>query len=160
MTCLRSSLVFLRLQMYKSFVKATRKWGFFVGFVSFRANLRGKNCTGGVGSADAEIGHFVLARSLEIGLSHTWGRGVTQTYGRGVSHTCFGALGVGQFVGFRGWDWVCGVRLLGRVLVRPMQLQVWSVFCFCFCVSVKVVFAFLCLSAIVPPTAHFNVSSI
>ena len=84
---------------------------------------------------------------------------MTQTYGRGVSHTCFGVLRVGQFVGFRGWAWACGVRLLERVLVRPMQLQVWSVFCFCFCVSVKVVFAFLCLSAIVPPTAHFNVSS-
>ena len=41
---------------------------------------------------------MVLARSLKIGLTHTYGWGVTQTYGRGVSHTDFGVVGVGHFV--------------------------------------------------------------
>ena len=41
---------------------------------------------------------MVLARSLKIGLTHTYGWGVTQTYGRGVSHTDFGVVGVGYFV--------------------------------------------------------------
>ena len=38
------------------------------------------------------VGQNVLARSLKIGVSHTYGRGVSQTYGRGVSHTCFGVF--------------------------------------------------------------------
>ena len=38
------------------------------------------------------FGQFVLARSVEIGVSQTCGRGVSQTYGIGVSHTCFGGI--------------------------------------------------------------------
>ena len=50
---------------------------------------------------EVEIGQFVLARSVEIGVSHTCGRGVTQTYGIGVTHSCFGS----------GWGWsFCTIR--------------------------------------------------
>jgi len=40
----------------------------------------------------AHFGQFVLARSVEIGVTHTCDRGVSQTYGIGVSHTCFGGV--------------------------------------------------------------------
>ena len=38
------------------------------------------------------FGQFVLARSVETDVTHTYGRGVSQTYGTGVTHTCFGGV--------------------------------------------------------------------
>ena len=58
---------------------------------------------------EVEIGQFVLARSVEIGVSHTCGRGVNQTYGIGVSHTCFG--------GILGWSF-CTISGGGETAAR------------------------------------------
>jgi len=55
------------------------------------------------------FGQFVLARSVEIGVSQTCGRGVSQTYGIGVSHTCFG--------GIFGWSF-CTISGGGETVAR------------------------------------------
>lgn len=48
--------------------------------------------------SDAQIGQNVHARSLSIGVSHTYDGGMSHTDGRGVSHTDFEAIEVGLFV--------------------------------------------------------------
>ena len=57
------------------------------------------------------IGQFVLARSLEIGVSHTCGRGVTHSYGTGVSHTYIEG----------SWGWSFCTILLCRDFVSLMR---------------------------------------
>ena len=63
------------------------------------------------------FGQFVLARSVEIGVSHTCGRGVSQTYGIGVSHTCFG--------GVFGWPF-CTIGDGGRIAARKWRREGWG----------------------------------